>query len=301
MKFFKVSPESKKSYPVTEKNFTEALLKNDQLNQNGKQYGVCPYCDNPVQLIGIYKKLKVSPYGRHVSENVEGVTRLNRQSYDYCPYNSHHRNYERNFRMDMVTERELNIFRLIRDNYDRVIYILKKETGLYYSNQLAREILNQVYRSEIWMYPGISEYNFPWIILYMYGPQRLYKRLVQKDSLLHQILESNHIVFEPYKNSDYDIVVAGPNHSYMDWVYSFLQHNRRIREDDSLAEYVVPVVAEQDIEEPDIRWKGRMDIQTDYFSNIANHEKSESYRNANLLEIAKEVMDQEPVIGRRRL
>lgn len=33
MKFFRVSPESKKSYPVTEKDFTEALLKNNQLKE----------------------------------------------------------------------------------------------------------------------------------------------------------------------------------------------------------------------------------------------------------------------------
>lgn len=52
------------------------------------QFAVCPACDNPIQIIGLYRLPKgVSrPYGKHATKSVPGLATLNPETRDACPY-----------------------------------------------------------------------------------------------------------------------------------------------------------------------------------------------------------------------
>ena len=53
------------------------------------QFAICPQCDNPIQIVGLYKKLKNTdkPYGKHYTRSVNGLADYNQQAYDYSTYN----------------------------------------------------------------------------------------------------------------------------------------------------------------------------------------------------------------------
>lgn len=57
-------------------------------NRTISQYGICPSCLNPVQLIGIAKQIKVIPYGKHTGKDILGFPKWNYIKYEYCPYAS---------------------------------------------------------------------------------------------------------------------------------------------------------------------------------------------------------------------
>lgn len=73
---FELQTKQKKPY-YTFNNFNEQI-----------QYAVCPACDNPIQIIGLYKRIKNTdkPYARHCIHSVAGLAEYNQQAYDFCPY-----------------------------------------------------------------------------------------------------------------------------------------------------------------------------------------------------------------------
>lgn len=73
---FKLSQGNGKLYDITKRNFEELTNKKKPYMLTGKDgqtrcFGICPACDNPIQLIGLYKKLENTdrPYGRHYNRD----------------------------------------------------------------------------------------------------------------------------------------------------------------------------------------------------------------------------------------
>lgn len=82
MKTYKASVNSQKEYAVTQKDFDIARLDNPNLFQDGRYYGVCPYCNSPVKLIGLTHEIKVSPYAQHTEGDVASIAKKTRKK-DY--------------------------------------------------------------------------------------------------------------------------------------------------------------------------------------------------------------------------
>lgn len=65
---------------------------NDSKKEGNKdrrsQYAVCPECDNPIQIIGLYHNLKNTdrPYGRHTGKPLQGFAYFNAEGFETCPY-----------------------------------------------------------------------------------------------------------------------------------------------------------------------------------------------------------------------
>lgn len=63
-----------------------------------KHFAVCPRCNNPVVILGIYKKIDVAPHARHASGvNLPGVAQFNEYKYLHCPYHVKKANYVREY------------------------------------------------------------------------------------------------------------------------------------------------------------------------------------------------------------
>ena len=77
MRKFKLRTGVSNPYEINAENFEKLTLKQEPYHKVGKDgvprdFGVCPACDNPIQLIGLYKKLENTdrPYGKHYSRSL---------------------------------------------------------------------------------------------------------------------------------------------------------------------------------------------------------------------------------------
>ncbi len=92
---FKLKQGNEKSYEITKENFEQMTGRRKPYVETGadgitRYFGICPACDNPIQLIGLYKKLKHTdnPYGKHYNKDA-AIAIHNEWAYQFCPYASH--------------------------------------------------------------------------------------------------------------------------------------------------------------------------------------------------------------------
>ena len=78
MKYFKVkASRMAERYKITSEEFIKRTERKKPFEQctSGSalsQFGLCPSCLNPIQLIGINKKISCAPYGRHTGKQFPG-------------------------------------------------------------------------------------------------------------------------------------------------------------------------------------------------------------------------------------
>lgn len=59
-----------------------------------KHFAICPRCNNPVIILGIYKKIATAPHARHAKGiNLPDITNFNEYKYLNCPYHKKKANY----------------------------------------------------------------------------------------------------------------------------------------------------------------------------------------------------------------
>ena len=290
MRFFKVSIKSNKDLLINKENFNRARLQNKHLFQNDNCYGICPYCDSPIQLLGIIREIKCNPYGKHCGKNIPYVGKHNQQAFEYCPYNSGRKAVTKNDRKGQISEREVRIYNLIREHFDQIIYIIKQDSGLYISNQRARQMLQLACVRTVWQYPEIDEANIPWIFMYICDSQSLFGRYVRENSELFKVLKSKGVHLEDSNMNGYKRIgkVKG---KYMNWSYSFGYHSRTVDQDGYLKEFISPVIVIPDEVEYREVWRTKLEINHQRFHNLIHSEKSEQYRNHELIDIANEIMN----------
>ena len=90
---FKVKTGSAQVLPINNENYIKTTGKNTpycRQDRKGHQslYAVCPACDNPIQIIGLFKGEK--PYGRHYKGSIPGLAKYNADNYFNCPYSHPH-------------------------------------------------------------------------------------------------------------------------------------------------------------------------------------------------------------------
>ncbi len=135
-----------KVYEVSFKNFVEATKEKSpyvKFGENGKEaYGICPSCENPVKLLGVYARLKTQrSHARHCKYNVDGLADFDEYKYIRCPYHKENADYVREIRRpEEMNTFNVEILKLAHDYFDKCIYILQKETGLIISDALAKDL-----------------------------------------------------------------------------------------------------------------------------------------------------------------
>lgn len=91
MDTYKLEPKSTKIKKISKETFEKDTGKLKPYYQEGKdsQYAVCPVCDNPISIIGLYNpKAKTKPYGKHYPRDVENLAVYDSHKYETCPYAS---------------------------------------------------------------------------------------------------------------------------------------------------------------------------------------------------------------------
>ena len=285
MKFFKVKPSDTKEYSMTRNDFDAARQRNESLYQNHNCYGICPYCSNPVQLLGIMRTIEVSPYGKHCGKTIPSVAIHNITNYEYCIYASHQKAVNKDDRKTEVTDRDKRIFEMIRKYITQIMYIIKQDSDIYISKSLQKDIIDICCNRSVWLYPWIDEANIPWVMMYQYGAINLYGKYIKIGSPLYQELLKRGFVFEKEdKVRGYQQILKQTK--YFNYSYSFAFHKRRVKEDGHLEEYIIATLFDKEKEQEILRT--RIDIHHQRFHDLLNTKKP--YNDQELIEYTKAVM-----------
>ena len=142
------------TYEVTRANF-EKQTGNAKPWEQGfpekRQYSICPVCNNPVRLVGIYKATIPKPYGAHAGETVEGLPIHNLQKYEYCTLSRKGKRVNDTERFDKPDASQKELCHILCNNFHKVVYVIEKVLGIQGSTAFWRTRLEQFMASKGYM------------------------------------------------------------------------------------------------------------------------------------------------------
>lgn len=298
MKKYKARVNSKKEYAVTREEFEEARLDNPHLYQDGKYYGVCPYCNSPVKLVGLEHEIKLSNYARHTQGSVFKVAEKTAKAM-VCPANTHKRTADADERMDYEDDENLIIKNEMIGQFDVIAKIINRYSDIYYSFDQKIQLFINAYKSKIWLYPLCDQSNVPWIILYCKQSEEITHRLIKNDSSLFQFLKSRKVrLIASSKTRNYSFIDKRDYGIVENMRYSFTFHNRYLDINDDYREtlYAVLSRSKQYNTPPEDGYteffKKKIEIDHQEFNNKINYYNENNLRDASLLEKVKEIVRQ---------
>ena len=252
MKKFKATVNSMKEYSVTKEDFEEALIINDKLKQNDKYYGICPYCDSPVRLVGLTYEIIRTPFAQHTENSIAGVAEKTVESF-YCPANTHKKTCDIDSRLQKETPRSLEIKKIFIENFDVIAKIINTHSDIYYSKEEKKKLFINACKSKIWLFPEISESNIPFILLYCKQPEEITKKLIKVNSNLYNFLKNLNVELNESFIKDY-VIIAPKEYKKVEHIqYSFTHHRRTFNKNDDYTETIHALVTKsRRFEEPPV-------------------------------------------------
>lgn len=190
-----------KIYGVSKKDFAEATKEKYpylQVSKNGKEaFGICPLCENPVKLLGVYTKLeKQNNHARHYKHNVRDLADFSEYTYLHCPYHRKKADYLREIRRNEdITDFNKEVLKLAHDYLHICIYIISKITGMVITTKLAEEIAYDYSIHPGYMTYDITRENVPYIMGTCMTGKNLVKRIIEENSPLYDILKNKKEIY----------------------------------------------------------------------------------------------------------
>lgn len=294
MKIFKLKVGSSEIYELDKSTFelqTKQKKPYYTFNKSNEQiqYAVCPACDNPIQIIGLYKELKNTdkPFGRHCKHSVNGLAEYNQQAYDFCPYSKKSFNITPQSRKRKLTELEKNIYYLLREQFDRVIYILNKVLDIYITPKSAESMLKTFVNGRGWMYSWATLNNIPWIFCHLSWAKSLFGQPIKQETEIYKAISDKcpEVLFcTDERHNGYSILSNKPS-EFVDVCYCLIHHHREIIDDELNETFELNVSNGKN----EIIYSKQIKVDERYFLNLIN-KSNEQYRNRKLLEIARKLM-----------
>lgn len=231
MDVYKVRIEDTESKIIDKEGFEAETFRRDPWYQPGSagklaQFAVCPACDNPVQLVGLYElppNVK-NPFGKHATKSIRGIAPFDSEARNDCPYFQprQHKKTERKTRFDGVPRK---ILKLLIEQFDRVVYILEKETQLVLSENALRGMLQRYKGERGYLYTGATLRNVPWIFAYMSDATRLFGQKVIGNAELVKAIAAEVPGAEISSTGRLESKkVPGSKAAYFDLKMSFIRH-----------------------------------------------------------------------------
>lgn len=297
MKYFKTNANaSAESYEITPEDFKKHTgeripfkTKNDK--SGFSYYAMCPSCANPIQLIGINKKIKYRPYGKHTGLSVAGFPEWNYIKYQFCPYaaDGHYREPDPDER-GIITEDTVILYDLLRSQFDRVAYIISKKTGCRFTSAFWRHALSSYCASEGYCYPWLTMANIPLVFLYI-GVSHLnpYGQKFKISSPAYNALSRHkHIIFEDCRephDKGYAILRSKGN-DFLQLYIRVTEHRQHAKSGEELTETIFFCIDDEITRET--IYQEKLCFEESYFRNLISKQENEDKRQQWLLDLATE-------------
>lgn len=277
-------------YPIEKELFEEKTQKSPifyrrSISSNEiSQFAVCPACNGPAQIIGLYKTLGHTDYayGKHVKCTISGLAEYYQENYDYCPYRAKI-SYHKESRKRDGNPLSLFIIRKLIIHFDRVIYFISKHTGIYISHSLAKKMLEDYFDSRAYLYPGSTLMNIPFMLMYFMRSSTLFYRKIRSDStLLSSLSQLNEICLDKQQ-------VKNATTDYHTLMFYFIKHRTNLKENRLTETLSFEVAFDERVIHKEV-----LTFNPDYSENIMRYDQNnlpEKARENNrlLINIAKNV------------
>lgn len=297
---FKEKPGIARILPITEENYLKVTGKVKpycKLDDSGNEslYAVCPACDNPIQIIGLFKSTSEAgrkPYGRHNKGDVPELAEYNEDDYLDCPYSNPMWKKTGTYRRPN-SQIALRTLALLKTQFDRVIYLLSKDIQIKISLDVAMRMLKVYMANEGWRYRTATLYNLPWNFGEVMKALPLFGKKIALGGELYQALQAQcpYVALETDDSGKW-AKVKSANGQYVNLHYVLYNHvfERVSDEDDSFSESITFWVYEGQPPEHKTIFEKKIPIAIDYFQNVIALPPERSKRNERLLEIAQEII-----------
>lgn len=292
MDVFKTKPGLNESIIISEEQFTKATDKKIPYYLPGgtqkppRCFAVCPMCDNPIQIIGLYKMHDEgrNPYGRHFPRDIEGLADYDEEAYYGCYY----ANPEKRKQVVKRSPRNVTgiaLYNLLREQFDRIIYILEASIEIKISYAFAEEILRMYLLDEGWRYYDSTYDNLPFMLIYAIQAKPLVNRLIFKDGNLYNFLKEDckAVSLEDLPDSKYAKITA--KEGFVDLSFYLCNHNIK-KEAESIEETYKLVVVEGE----KAIYERLIKVDPDFLRKLIALPQERSRRNPKMLKIAETLM-----------
>ncbi|WP_143530059.1 hypothetical protein [Rodentibacter trehalosifermentans] len=282
----------KQSYPVDKDLFERKTRKSppfyqDSKNNETSQFAVCPECNNPVQVIGLYKSLNHTekPFAKHCGKPIPGIGYYNSTNYEYCPYRAKRQHYTKESRKGRLDEVAVEIIRRMVLFFDKIIYLLQSKMGFFISPVLAEQMLRDFFNAKAYLYPGATLRNMPLILANFSLNTSIVGRKVFSDELANCINQASNLYIDEHSKIR--------SNQYSNAGFYFLEHKTHLNEH-HLSESIVFKITQGEFNNGEDIYEKRLDFDNSHIENLLNYtpENISEYhkqKNATLLEIAQRV------------
>ena len=298
MNCYKLETGVTRVYRITTKEAFEESIKGDSKylykGQDGylRGLGICPLCDNPVRIIGLYKRLdSKKPHAIHCKDNNDlKLVSFDKEKYLHCPYSNPNAKQQFDKAKDKypITLFEKELCKAVRDNFDKIIFFIAIKTDVYISKSFAKILLEAFYHGFGFRLPLTNFCNLPWVLLDSVGRFNLIGRAVKKDSSLWNYLNMRKdIKLTPFDyDSRYEKIESISN-KFVFLEMCFYAHSQHVNENDEIIEKIkCGLVDSKDIKK-DWVYNKVYKINSFDFQNFC---VETNYKNQDLLNIARNVM-----------
>ena len=209
MRIYKLTPQDPQVHEIsTEEAFLSSLpqrglpwVGKDQSEKRTVYYAVCPFCHNPIRMVGLLHKTdaKVTPYAKHYPHSIQKLAAYVQEAYEYCIYANKNKVFgNKNLRRQDTDPESLNLLQLVKTELDRMIKILSEDSGIFYNLALIEKMLVSYRETTGWTYKSSYPYNLPWTFANIITCQTLFGRYIYQHSDLAQKLQQlDFIKLEP--------------------------------------------------------------------------------------------------------
>lgn len=303
MDVFKLKPGRGLYYPIDDESFSTLTGRKPPYRverANGKEslYAVCPLCDNPIQIIGLYRNTPEAgrkPYGKHIRKSIPNLAVYNQSDYDTCPYaNPSWSNaaVRQRSKDDPYTQK---ILAFLREYFDIMIKTISEDVDMRISASIAGNMLHSYIANEAWNYrTSRGEHNLPWVMAQSDGAHRLFGQFIREDSDLCRIIKELCPEVELVRKQEADrFVQVKSRGKFVNLYFHFMSHRFVASEsEDHIDETICFRITRGDA--PHLEEIFRKTIVVDsnrFIRHCISADEGCERRNERLLEIARNMID----------
>lgn len=171
----------------------------------------------------------------------------------------------------------------MEEKFDRMIFVLSEELGLYISAAFASELLKSWLANEGWRFYDITYFNLPFSLLWAEQASPLFGRKIQKGGDLHNALLTNgkNVDFEDI--SDSYVKVTAKDNRFLDASFVIGNHQFRV-----IDEHLYETITLYATENNERILKKEIEINNNYIQDTLT--RKDWKEDTRLLSIAKKLM-----------